>query len=193
MSTPATGAPTPPSDQAEPQSPRRRAAHPPGWLFAVELTYLAVAVGALVLYGHWSSLRHWVPDPVGPIPLGVLWWGAVGAITVSLTGIFDHRRDWDPYYRNWHLARPAVGAVVGAFAYLVFVTAIRSTGTTVKTSGPTTEPAVYYVIAFIVGYREETFRELLKRATDVLLTPGPAPSTAEHKDGTGAPKKADGS
>jgi len=32
---------------------------------------------------------------------------------------------------------------------------------------------LYYVIAFLVGYREETFRELIKRLADVILTPGP--------------------
>ncbi len=32
--------------------------------------------------------------------------------------------------------------------------------------------AVFDVVAFLVGYREETFRSLIKRATDLLLSPG---------------------
>ena len=31
---------------------------------------------------------------------------------------------------------------------------------------------IYHVLAFIVGYREETFRDLLKRVTDLILRPG---------------------
>ena len=31
---------------------------------------------------------------------------------------------------------------------------------------------LYYVIAFAVGYREATFRELMKRLGEVILTPG---------------------
>jgi hypothetical protein len=152
----------PPPGPSTPQS------RPPTWIFVVEIIYLAILVALLIIYGRWSSLRDWVPDPVGTIPLGVLWWGAVGAVTVSLTGIFDHRRDWDPYYRNWHLARPAIGAVMGGVAYLIFTTLIRSTDAAVQEKGK----PVYYVIAFVVGYREETFRRLIKRVTDVLLEPG---------------------
>jgi hypothetical protein len=31
---------------------------------------------------------------------------------------------------------------------------------------------LYYVVAFAIGYREETFRTLIKRVLDVLLAPG---------------------
>ncbi|HEV2961918.1 MAG TPA: IPT/TIG domain-containing protein [Candidatus Angelobacter sp.] len=36
---------------------------------------------------------------------------------------------------------------------------------------------LYYLIAFLVGYREETFRELIKRLVDVILSPGGGSAT----------------
>src|SRR5262249_35853830 len=43
---------------------------------------------------------------------------------------------------------------------------------------PAKSPIIYYVVAFLVGYREETFRELLKRAVDLILKPSESPPTA---------------
>lgn len=53
----------------------------------------------------------WLPDPAGPIPVGVTWWGALGGVTISLTGIFRHPRSWDDAHNGWHVARPVLGAV----------------------------------------------------------------------------------
>ena len=45
-------------------------------------------------------------------------------------------------------------------------------------SEPTTVNAtVFDVVAFLVGYREQSFRELIKRATDLLLRPADTPPT----------------
>ena len=38
---------------------------------------------------------------------------------------------------------------------------------------------IFEVLAFIVGYREETFRHLLKRVTDLILQP----AGTEERDG----------
>jgi len=32
------------------------------------------------------------------VPVGVPWFGAVGAVLISLTGVFAHEHDWDPNY-----------------------------------------------------------------------------------------------
>jgi hypothetical protein len=47
-----------------------------------------------------------------------------------------------------------------------------------------------FVLAFLVGYREETFRELMKRATDMILQPGgqaPAPDAKFKVNGVIVP------
>jgi len=62
--------------------------------------------------------------------------------------------------------------------------AAAPTTTTVpgQTGGSAPGPSTllpYYVLAFLVGFREDTFRNLIKRATDILLGPGdPGPPAA---------------
>jgi hypothetical protein len=175
----------------------------PSFFFVLALLYLAV----LLLLAVGREAKFWflddLHDPIaGVLPLGVPWFGALGAVTLSLYGVFDHNDHWEPKWNYWHIARPLVGIVLAIVAYFVFITLISSTGLTPRTSaattsstttttlGPTTTTAPaaqpggsppgpssllpYYVLAFLVGFREDTFRNLIKRAADILLGPGDA-------------------
>ena len=66
------------------------------------------------------------------------WSGALGAVTLSLYGVFDHNDHWDRRWNYWHIARPFVGIVLAIVAYFVFITLITSTGLTPRTSAVTT-------------------------------------------------------
>lgn len=117
-----------------------------------------------------------VRDNVGTIPIAVPWFGALGGALISLKGVFDHPYDWDPGHRLWHVSRPFVSATLAVIAVLMFQSGILAVGSDVnpdETDTATTATNLfYYLIAFLVGYREETFRELIKRLVDVLLAPG---------------------
>src|SRR5205814_7605200 len=103
-----------------------------------------------------------IPDTFGPLPVGVAWFGALGAVLISLTGVFEHEHDWDASYWPWHVARPLVGVAVGVVSVLIMQAGILAVGSTpTKTDVP--KNLLYYLVAFLVGYREETFRELIKR------------------------------
>jgi hypothetical protein len=113
-------------------------------------------------------------------------------------GVFRHNDEWVSKYNYWHVARPFVGAVLGTVGFLIFFGLIQATtqgqGTTTTTSTPqhlagvTSEGLIiYYVLAFIVGYREETFRDLVKRATDILFRPGGVPAEGAIDVFPGAP------
>jgi IPT/TIG domain len=41
-------------------------------------------------------------------------------------------------------------------------------------AAPVPKNLLYYLIAFLVGYREETFRELIKRLVDLIFAPASA-------------------
>jgi hypothetical protein len=108
------------------------------------------------------------------VPLSIPWFGAIGAITISLQAVFERRDDWDPAYNYWHLARPLLGAILGIMSFLILSVIVTLAGSTPPT--PTAAPTIasmniFHVLAFIVGYREETFRDLLKRVTDLILRP----------------------
>lgn len=145
-------------------------------IYVLELTYLVLLLAAALLfndragaYGAWK-LFHLLPDPVGPVPLAIPWYGALGAVTIGLFGLFQHANSWDEGYRNWHIARPLTGATLGLLAYLIFLVVIDATGTEAKKVGH--PEFVYYLVAFIVGFREQTFTTLIKRAADLFIGPG---------------------
>jgi hypothetical protein len=133
-------------------------------LFWLQLFYLILLIVVYVAYQHRGDLRGWVPS-FGELPVGVPWFGAVGAVLIGLTGIFIHSRQWDPRYNYWHVARPLVGAVVGSVACLILIVLVDAANTR-QTS---TNPVFYYVAAFLVGYREATFRTLITRATRAVF------------------------
>jgi hypothetical protein len=144
---------------------------PPRWVLPLQLLYLIGLVLLAVLYHEIAVLRRVFPSPSGSIPLYVPWWGALGGITISCTGIFRNAAQWNRHYNSWHLARPFLGAVAGSVGYLVFITIIQTTGAALPAHSEASS-SVFALVAFLVGYREEVFRELLRTAVDTLIAPG---------------------
>lgn len=147
-----------------------------GACFSLQIAYLLGLAALATLY-----FTHHITPPrtLDSIPIAVPWFGAVGAVLLSLSGIFDHYADWLPSYRFWHWARPAVGAAVAVIGVLMVqagILAINQNPVPAQAAGHPGEPRnlLYYLLAFLVGYREETFRTLVKRLTDVILGPGDA-------------------
>ncbi len=67
-----------------------------------------------------------------------------------------------------------MGASFGAISVLIFEAGILAVGSQPTASAQNVpRNLLYYLAAFVVGYREETFRELIKRLTDVIFSPGP--------------------
>jgi IPT/TIG domain len=138
--------------------------------------------GLLSVAGLYFVETFSLPANLGSVPLGVPWFGAVGAVIISLTGIFEHAGSWNTDYAFWHWSRPLIGATLGTVSVLMFQAGILAVGSTPTTPGNAAAPKnlLYYLIAFAVGYREQTFRDLLKRLLDVILSPGNAAAGAQH-------------
>jgi len=173
---PAAGQGTPPSPPASTQAPppaEKLRGGSQGFIFGLQIVYLA-ALGALAgIYFANRALIN-LPETLGPLPVAVPWFGALGAVLISLVGVTEHRRDWDQSYRFWHWSRPVLGASFGAISVLIFEAGILAVGSA-PTASTQNVPRnlLYFLAAFVVGYREETFRELIKRLTDVIFSPGP--------------------
>jgi hypothetical protein len=150
--------------------------------FVLALVYLIVILAVGLLFFVKRDLLFLLPQTnfFGSVPVGVPWFGALGAVLISLTGVFEHEHDWDASYWPWHVARPLVGVAVGVVSVLIMQAGVLAVGSTPIQPGstPTVSPAkiptnlLYYLVAFLVGYREETFRELIKRLVDIILAPG---------------------
>jgi hypothetical protein len=214
--------------------------------FFFALAYLAVILVLGLLFFVKRDLLFFVPKSFGPVPVGVPWFGALGAVLISLTGVFEHEHDWDSSYWPWHVARPLIGAALGVVSVLILQAGVLAVGSTPiqpgqsqtasptpgptatpTTAGPTATPIpspspsptatptpagptatptpspspnqptsppkiptnlLYYLVAFLVGYREETFRELIKRLVDIILAPGNAGAAAPTIHGANPPQ-----
>jgi hypothetical protein len=155
----------------------------PGYLFPLALTYLLLLNAIALLYAlHYQpvviggvsipALRDMLPPNVAGVPVSIPWFGALGAVLIGLYGIFDHsHRDWQRALNMWHVARPFTGAVLGTVGYILFASVIRATGIT-PTPAEGVGKLVYFGVAFVVGFREETFRQLIKRVADLIVGPG---------------------
>lgn len=142
------------------------------------MAYLAFLVVLLVSRKAQFLDIERIPDPIGGIvPIAVPWFGALGGVTISLYGIFDHSLDWQRRFNLWHIARPFVGAILGTMAFLIFIGFIQSTGKAPTLTSPNSSGALitYFVIAFVVGFREKTFRKLIQKVVDTILSPGSDP------------------
>jgi len=139
-------------------------------VFWLEVLYL-LGLGAIAWLYFTDRLN--LPGSIGSQPTaGILWFGALGAVLLSLSGVFDHPHDFDPAYRLWHIARPFIGAAVGLVAVLIVQAGILTLGQNPTPDKNASKFVLYYVIAFIVGYSEDTFRALIKRLAEVIIAPG---------------------
>lgn len=150
-------------------------------LFAVQYPHVSIKFFGLHSATHVAHLAYHVPRTIGPVPATVPWFGAVGGLLISLQGIFIYNRRWQHSYDYWHYLRPIVGALVGTMAVFILIVILNSAGassstTSLSKASATSESrrVLFEVVAFLVGYREETFRALMKRVLDVIISPGDA-------------------
>ncbi len=150
----------------------------PGFVLSYQAVLMLASLALLWLFtsGVWHA-PHVGWEEVVPlwVPLG----GWLGGITISIVGVAMHTHDWNRQkYGYWHLARPALGMLTGTVAVLIVLFVLKGVaGGPIPSGAETYSPsgiAVLFVIAFVVGYREETFRALVKRVLDVILSPGDA-------------------
>ncbi|HLX13801.1 MAG TPA: hypothetical protein VKS24_01175 [Bradyrhizobium sp.] len=148
------------------------------------MTYTLLLMLGAIAY----NVSYTGPQPylVGnTLPIAVPWFGALGAVTISLEGVFQWSESrWNPEFNYWHLGRPLFGAVLGTIGFFLFVLIVSSSGTPPKflenpaDAAPAKDFIIYYVVAFLAGYREKTFRELIQRVTDMILKPATQSTTA---------------
>ncbi len=172
---------------AQPQEPAKDPTQPPAkvpyeeplvdmppYIFFIALAYLATLIALFVTYESWSAFRGHAPTSFGQIPVGVVWFGAVGAVIGSLFGIFNHNKQWKLSYNYWHYCRPLFGAVtgsVGALLYLVLL--ILGTTNAVKVQNVT-----FYAVAFVFGFADKSFIQMVQNVTAVIIKPGNQPTTS---------------
>lgn len=127
-----------------------------------------------ITYAIWSAFRLHAPTTLGPLPVGVVWFGATGAVIASLRGIFLHSKEWKASFNYWYYSRPLYGATTGSIGALMYWVLLRLG----NTGAVTVDRATFCVAAFVFGFADQAFMEMLKNVTDVIIESGQKASSS---------------
>ncbi|RME08327.1 MAG: hypothetical protein D6803_01515 [Anaerolineae bacterium] len=100
------------------------------------------------------------------IMAGCMIWGGVGGVVGALLPLIKHfsvEQDYSTQHTWWYLSSPLIGAVLGAFTYLLL-----SAGVLSLSSGDLSSPLVMYILAGLTGYQHNVFTDLVKRVLKVF-------------------------
>jgi hypothetical protein len=87
--------------------------------------------------------------------INCMWLGALGGVTISLKGVYDHGNPNDPWsnaFNLWHIGRPISGAIAGIIVALLFILVFPAN---------TLSNLVLYGVAFIFGTQDAAFFNFL--------------------------------
>ncbi|MGR0320366.1 hypothetical protein [Agromyces sp. ZXT2-3] len=159
----------------------------PGWILFILGLQFAVLLALLVV----SFLDlSWFPSTGavigGVFPWIVPWAAALGGASHAMYSVSYHwknfrrstplqrrqaeRQGWE--WNAFYLVRVLLGCVFGTVAALIVVWVTKSidVGLTAEQGISTSGKIVLFVIAFVVGFQQDYFKELLKRVAAILLT-----------------------
>src|SRR5262245_8888236 len=85
----------------------------PSFFFSLGTIYTGLLLLMAAIY-QWRVPLESKPYLLnGILPIAVPWFGALGAVTISLEGVFLWNQQWKRRFNYWHIARPLFGAVLG--------------------------------------------------------------------------------
>lgn len=100
--------------------------------------------------------------------LGSMTWGGLGGVIGAWLSLIKHisqDQDFDRQHTLWYLNSPVMGIGVGAVIYLILRAGLLSL------SGPAqeiTSPLIIYLLAWLAGYQQNVFTNLVKRMLKVF-------------------------
>ena len=105
-----------------------------------------------------------------------LWFGAVGGTTIAYWGLIKHTidLDFDDQYILWYILKPVLGAVMA----LISVIIVQGGMVTLGGSANFKNEFPLYIIAFLAGFSERFFIQLIDRVLTSLLSNGGTQKTA---------------
>ncbi|HBY09298.1 MAG TPA: hypothetical protein DEH22_16525, partial [Chloroflexi bacterium] len=121
-------------------------------------------------------LLYWINQPIAALGVttdfyylfGCIMWGGIGGVVGALISLVKHLsidQDFDRQHLLWYVGSPIVGYGVGAVIYLVLSAGLLSL------TGPgqdISSPFIMYTLAWLCGYQQNIFTDLLKRVLKVF-------------------------
>lgn len=156
--------------------------------------FLALLILAVLYMGNFYGVKDKIPWLVaGILPLGVAWFGAIGAIMSAYEGVFwqSLQGKWQSSWNYWHIVYPFIGAIYAIIGYFIFLVLFNTatTGTNAENGfvtptlqTPVINVLIYYVLAFLIGFRQQYFSQLINRIAGLIFTSDQAQVNSQSAD-----------
>ena len=131
------------------------------WIIPVlVIVYIAMIVTVVVLGGNLWSETTTVPF-IG-VPASILVWAAIGSVAAILYRFYTRQRGRISDEIRWLIARPIIGIIMGALAYLAILSGLFIFGTAVgaETTG-SARPQLLWLVAFLGGFSDKFFETVI--------------------------------
>jgi hypothetical protein len=132
--------------------------------------YYAVWFVLVVMVSRFDpQFRALIPDtlPILKLAFPPVLFAILGALFNGIMALISHttvRRDFDPLYVSWYLINPLLGGLLGLVVFVFFVvtgTSFTPNLPTDPNAATTQAPLVIWLLAFIVGWQQNTAVALL--------------------------------
>ncbi|MBI3159259.1 MAG: hypothetical protein HYZ26_06640 [Chloroflexi bacterium] len=138
-------------------------------LLLYELAWSVVFMAILVASGIGINLPFLEPTLLFAINGAA--WGGLGGIVGAIYALWrhvTHEMDFSKSYSLWYITNPIMGIFLGVVMYLIMLAGLFSL-TLGSDAGEISSPFVIYVVAFIVGYRQNVAWDLIRRIIKALF------------------------
>jgi hypothetical protein len=135
-----------------------------GWAIALIL-FLILGIGISAAFA--STKMEGTPDQA--YLLSSMVWGGFGGVIGALLALTKHiaiDQDFDKQHTWWYFTSPTMGIGMGAVVYLFLHVGLFSI---VGANADIASPLVIYVFAWLAGYQQNVFTDLVKRMMKTLM------------------------
>jgi len=135
-----------------------------GWAVAL-LLILILGIGVSTAFA--SAKMEGMPDQI--YLLSSMVWGGFGGVIGALLALTKHiaiDQDFDKQHTWWYFTSPTMGIGIGAVVYLFMHVGLFSI---VGTDSTIASPLIIYVFAWLAGYQQNVFTDLVKRMMKTLM------------------------
>ena len=122
---------------------------------------LAAWAGALTHIPSAASMRDILPF------WDTMMWGGIGGVVGALYSLYWHvaeQQDFDRQFNMWYVVQPIMGAILGAFIFLIVASGLFAMHSTLPTA-PAWFPSA---LACLCGFRQKFIFELLDKLVEVI-------------------------
>lgn len=138
---------------------------------ALVVTYIAIII-SIILFGQ-GALTSTTIIPIIDVPLPVVIWAAIGSLSAILYRFYKYPPRRLKTEIQWLVARPIIGIVMGAMAYLAITSGLFIFGvaTGENPTGEIARPQIIWFLAFLGGFSDRFFETVIETVIGKVSTP----------------------